>query len=48
MCCPGALEPALSQEDPDTPGNEEEEARKWAQKRKEASARVRPRPLDDD
>ncbi|CAE7949486.1 Chaperone protein dnaK [Symbiodinium microadriaticum] len=38
----------FQEEDPDMPGNEEEEARKWAQKRKEAAARVRPRPLDED
>ena len=36
------------EEDPDMPGNEAEEARKWAEKRRKAAAAARPQPLDED
>ncbi|CAE7229358.1 HSP70 [Symbiodinium natans] len=38
----------FQEEDPDMPGNEAEEARKWAEKRRKAAAAARPQPLDED
>ncbi|CAE7625029.1 dnaK2 [Symbiodinium pilosum] len=38
----------FQEEDPDMPGDEAEEAAKWAEKRRKAAAAAKPRPLDED